>query len=341
MNKSIPFALLFVCCAQSNAQFLNQDLPNSFTFQSVVPHGCLVIVPAVDAAPPDEVFADQQILVQDDGLSGVVQIRAWRIGCHEPNASAIMLNFSLLSGSQSVPYPMVELVTADEVGRPAGLFAFGRQQFHPPRGASLTPMTDQSLPGLVEGFSFVVDADAGSIRKQEYNAALLMRLRWPSGQQTEIAVPAYDELLDAPQFTTARLHGRYSGQWVIDGMPRQGLVLQIGELPPDRNFLFLSMFTYLSGQPTWVVGNTDFAVGTPEVTVNMWALEGGEFFTGPLGSYTNDDVEQVLLGTMTLRPLHCNIIDAEIDFSRAGLGVVNRRFERLIRIAGYDCDQTR
>jgi len=73
----------------------------------------------------------------------------------------------------------------------------------------------------------------------------------------------------------------------------------------------------------------------------MWLLEGGEFFTLPLNSYAREDVIQTRLGTMTLRARHCNVLDAEIDFSASGFGAVTRRFERLIRIAGYDCDQTR
>ncbi len=154
-------------------------------------------------------------------------------------------------------------------------------------------------------------------------------------------MPEFDPALDPPQFTNPPLHGRYTGQWIVEGLPRQGLVLQVGELPPDRNFLFLTMFTYLDGAPTWVVGNVDFPVGTASVTVNMWRLEGGEFFTEPLGSYAREDVIQERLGTMTISARHCNVIDAEIDFSESGFGVVSRRFERLIRIAGYDCDQTR
>lgn len=73
----------------------------------------------------------------------------------------------------------------------------------------------------------------------------------------------------------------------------------------------------------------------------MWTLDGGEFFTAPLDSYAREDVIQEKLGTMTISARHCNVIDADIDFSESGLGVVSRRFERLIRIAGYDCDQTR
>ncbi|HKL49797.1 MAG TPA: hypothetical protein VJ908_01410 [Wenzhouxiangellaceae bacterium] len=339
--KTLLTFLLILFCLDGSAQVLNRDLPNSFTYASVIPYGCLKVVPAVRSAPPAETFFDTQVLVADNGATGLVRIRAWRIGCHEPNASAIILNFDLGSGSPAIRYPEVSLITADAEMRPAGLFAFARTDFYNSRGASLEPMTDQLLSTLAEGFSFVVDTDSDAISKQQYNGSLELRLRWPSGLVVGIDVPEFDPALDPPQFTDPPLHGRYTGQWIVDGLPRQGLVLQVGELPPDRNFLFMTMFTYLDGVPTWVVGNADFPVGAASVTVNMWTLDGGEFFTEPLNSYAREDVIQEKLGTMTIRARHCNVIDADIDFSESGFGVVSRRFERLIRIAGYDCDQTR
>jgi len=341
MKTLLASILLVLFSVNATAQLLNRDLPNSFTYPSVVPYGCLKVVPSVYSSPPDETFFDSQVLVADNAATALVRIRAWRIGCHEPNASAIMLNFDLGSGSPAVRYPEVSLVTPDSEIRTAGLFAFARTGFYDSRGASLEPMTDQLLATLIEGFSFVVDTGSEAISKQQYNGALELRLRWPSGLSIGIDVPGFDPALDPPQFTNAPLHGRYTGQWIVEGLPRQGLVLQVGELPPDRNFLFLTMFTYLNGVPTWVVGNADFPVGASSVTVNMWTLDGGEFFTEPLDSYTREDVIQERLGTMTIRARHCNVIDADIDFSESGLGTASRRFERLIRIAGYDCDQTR
>lgn len=341
MKTIFASVLLVLFSLDVPAQVLNRDLPNSFTYQSVVPYGCLKVVPSVRSGPPVETFFDNQIQVVDNGVSGLVRIRAWRIGCHEPNASAIMLNFELISGNGAIRYPEVSLVTPDSEIRSAGLFAFARTSFYDSRGASLEPMTDQFLATLVEGFSFVVDTDSDSISKQQYNGALELRLRWPGGPGVGIDVPAFDKVLDPPQFTSPPLHGRYTGQWIVDGLPRQGLVLQVGELPPDRNFVFVTMFTYLNGVPTWVVGNADFPVGAASVTVNMWTLEGGEFFTEPLNSYAREDVVQEKVGTMTIRARHCNVIDADFDFSESGFGVASRRFERLIRTAGYDCDQTR
>lgn len=336
----ISCLILLVLTAGASGQVLNRDLPNDFSYTSVVPYGCLTVIPSV-TAPPEELYFDQEVLVSDAGLSALIRLRAWRTGCHEPNSSAVMLNIDHLSGSPSIRYPRVSLVSRNGIGHAAGLFYFSRLNYYDPSGASMKPMTDQVLATLVEGVSFVVDTDAATMSKQQYNGELELRLDWLTGQKTSIPVAAHDDQLESPQFANAVLHGRYSGQWIVDGLPRQGLILQIAELPPDRNILLLNLFTYLDRSPTWVVGNAEFPAGSDSVTVNMWTLEGGEFFTSPLNSYDGDEVTQDRLGTMTIRPRHCHVIDADIDFSESGLGVVALRFERLVRIAGYDCDQTR
>lgn len=318
-----------------------RDLPNNFSYSSIIPYGCLTVVPTVHDAPPDTPFVDERITVFDAAGSGIVRIRAWRIGCHEPNASAIVLNFLLEAGSDAIPYPRVRLVTPDSQRRVAGLFHFGRTAYYRAEGVALTPMVDQDLPTAIEGITMIVDADEVAISKVDYNDDLLVELDWPSAQFLQLAIPAYDEDRDLPQFVAPVFNGRYTGHWIVQGLPRQGMALQIAELPPDRNFVFVTFYTYMDGVPVWVVGNADFAIGAAVVVVDLWMLDGGEFITEHPGSYAREDVVQERLGTITLRPRQCNIIDSEIDFAVSGLGTVNRRFERLIRIAGYDCDQTR
>lgn len=333
--------LVLVLLLPAGAAVLGFDLPNNFTDQSVIPHGCLAVVPSVFGMPPVEVDHDETVTVSDGVHSAVVRVRAWRIGCHEPGRSAIALNFDRISGSTEVRYPMPILISQDALPRPAGLFHFGRSDYYDPQGLAMTPMSDQGTSAFSEGVTMVVDAHAERITAEKYNSLLVLRLDWPSGAKTSMRIPNYSEYSSVPQMSEAPLHGRYTGQWVVDGLPRQGLVLQIGEVPPERNYLFLIMFTYLDGEPSWVVGNTDFPVGASAVTVEMYTLEGGEYFTAPLGSYTDADVTLQQVGTMTIRPRHCNVVDVDIDFSRSGFGQVTRRFDRLIRIAGYDCDQTR
>lgn len=340
MKRLISIAALLAFALPAAAQIDNGDLPNNFTDQSVIPHGCLTVIPSV-FEPPPLVDHDETVNVTDEQNAAVVRIRAWRIGCHEPGRSAIVLNFKLLSGNSEVRYPRPVLFSQDGLARPVGLFHFGRSDYYDRSGLALSPMTDQATPSFADGVTLVVDAHADRITAQKYNGLLVLRLEWISGDETDISMPSYDEFGSVPQMAEAPLHGRYSGQWIVDGLPRQGMFMTIGELPPDRNFVFVALFTYLAGAPTWVVGNADFPIGSHAVTVNLYSLEGGEHFTQSLGSYQREDVTQTLLGTMTIRPKHCNVVDTDIDLAAAGYGQVSRRFERLVRIAGYDCDQTR
>lgn len=340
--KSILAAVLLLLAANpASPQFLLRDLPNNFTGTSVIPYGCLTVVPTVHAAPPASVLDQASLTVTDPAGNGMLRIRAWRIGCHEPNASAIAINFLLESGSDSIPYPRVRLVTPDFQRRSAGLFHFARTGFYLPDGASYSAMVDQGLATAVEGVTLIVDTDEAAISKNAYNGNLMVELDWPSSQFLELQIPAYDNQRDLPQFVQPVFNGRYTGHWIVEGLPRQGMALQVAELPPDRNYVFLTYYTYLDGVPVWVVGNADFAISATAVEVNLWTLDGGEFFSEPLFSYDREDVVQQRIAIVTLRPRHCNVIDAEIDFSPSGGGVIQRRFERLVRIAGYDCDQTR
>lgn len=189
------------------------------------------------------------------------------------------------------------------------------------------------------GTTYIVDSnnlDAIDL----YNNDLNMQLKW-SNQFFTAPIPRYEDDLDLPQSPNSIFHGRYSGQWVVDGLPRSGLILQIGEIPnQDRNFIFAIWFTYLDGAPIWVVGNVDIPLGTHEIEIEMLLLEGGEIFTSP-ETYADDEVSVDSVGTMTLRAMHCNRIEGSVDLSRSGLGSKqNIVFNRLIRIAGYDCDET-
>ncbi|MDP0953429.1 hypothetical protein Q6283_29555, partial [Klebsiella pneumoniae] len=68
-----------------------------------------------------------------------------------------------------------------------------------------------------------------------YNGHLTLEVEWGDGQALGIPIPSYDPILDLPQSPEPAIHGRYSGQWVASGLPRTGLVLQIGEIGPSRN----------------------------------------------------------------------------------------------------------
>ena len=321
-------------------------LPNNFTSTSVIPAGCLTLTPSFVNVPNSVMFDNDIVITNAFGSDSRWRVRVWRIGCHEPGRSAIALNFSFIGGDRLlVTTPNIELSPLSAPTAPATAVLFpadvpGALQ----AGASALGILSTVADAFdADGLTFIVNTFQENLAVQNYNDDLVLRLSYISGTSVvdlDIPVPFYDPDLDPAQFQLPPLHGRYSGQWVVDGLPASGLLLQIGEVPgTDRNFVFAIWFTYIDGFPTWVVGNTDFEIGANEINLDMTFIEGGEFFTQP-GSFTRDDIVASPVGTMTVRVNHCNEIEADVDFTEIGEGTANLTFNRLIRIAGYDCDQT-
>ncbi|NKI33852.1 hypothetical protein HFP89_01575 [Wenzhouxiangella sp. XN79A] len=323
------------------------EFPNNFTPPQVVPSGCFIFAPSF-VAPPAAVAFDATVSVEDArGAAVDVRVRAWRVGCHEPGRSAILVNFALPVLPDSVLLaPAVQLApTGGSVALDASLALFSDRG--PATGIDPAPGRLQgpaNEPTSADGLTFVVQGDE-TIDAVTYNGAVDLLVdfaedRLGDGRRLRIPLAAYDPQSDARQWPFPPLHGRYSGQWVSPDLPRTGLQLQIGEIAPNRNFLFAIWFTYRDGAPYWVVGNTDLGIFQSEVTFDLLELSGGGFITEP-GGFDDDEVSVRRVGTMTLRPRHCNEIVVELDFGEAGLGAQALVLERLIRIAGYDCDQTR
>lgn len=343
-NVLASFALLALLIAPSFSQSQSvgefYSLRNLFTQPGVVPKGCLSVQPAFFNVPPSDILVfDSTFDVSDGQHSASVRIRSWRIGCHENGRSAIAVNFKLISGDPSINYPLASLIVPNSnTEENAGLFLFTLENVIQPQGLSTRPMTEEAF--FDDGVTVVVDAPSLSLPVEVYNNDIFLRLQYGNGF-IDIAIPEFDPLVDLRVTDQPRFNGRYSGQWTVDGLPNSGLVLQFAEqgtsAPP---FVFLVWFTYRDGEPFWITGNTNLSSTTPsELTVDMFSLNGGEFVTQP-GSYSADDTLVSEVGTMTIRPVDCNTIEADLDFSESGNGSQSLTFSRLIRIAGYDCDQT-
>jgi len=221
----------------------------------------------------------------------------------------------------------------------AGLFLFTLENVVQLQGLSGLPMTQENF--FDNGVTVIVDAPTASVPAEVYNADVFIRLQYSNGF-VDVFVPEFDPLIDQRVTAQPRFNGRYSGQWIVDGLPRSGLVLQIAEQPQASAppFAFVVWFTYLNGEPFWITGNVNLTSTAPEeLIIEMFSLEGGEFVTLP-GTYTPQDTSVQPVGTMTLRPINCNSIEGDLDFTSSGLGQTSLEFGRLIRIAGYDCDQT-
>jgi hypothetical protein len=325
------------------------NLPNHITLPTVVPSGCLSVVPSRFEPPPPDYAGYYQDIKSIPDLEGELvdlRIQFWRQGCHEPDRSAIMMHIELLN-EDAAPLLVRPHVEIRHGGSPQhartwfsefSLQSSGELAYL--NGIGLANSAVQVGGELIQtGTTYVLDAFQHEISPEAYNEPVTIMVDFGGLNRFSYPLGQYVPMIDAPQLPDAALHGRYSGQWVVDDLPRTGLVLQIGEVGLLRNFVFAIWFTYLDGEPIWVVGNADIPLGDGEVVMNMLRLEGGGFFTEP-GSFEAEDVTSEVLGTMTLRAVHCNEIEAEIDFSRSGLGEQELVFSRLIDIAGYTCDQT-
>lgn len=349
-------AICFATCAAAQAQ-VTEDIRNTYSYSDwftqpgMIPKGCLTVDPAVlDIPPESQIFFDQTFQSVFDGEESTdIRIRAWRIGCHEPDRSAVALNFHQTETDNPffdpIRYPLSEISlprTEDPI--PVGLYRSGLTNLSEVSGQSGGLMTQFELTRS-EGYTLLVDSNLYSLDPDQYNSQFTLQLIFGPFDTVTITVPAYEPALDPPQFAEPVFNGRYSGQWVVDGLPRSGLVLQFGEQgftnPP---FIFAVWFTYKNGEPFWITGNrtlgNDADLTSNELTVEMLELSGGEFVTLP-GSYTIADTSINSIGTMTLRAVNCNKIEADLDFQEGGLGTQSLTFTRLIRLAGFDCDQTR
>lgn len=317
--------------------------------KSPFPPGCVAVsLPEAPASQANTLF-NENIAVPSVGSSGKdarVQVTIWRTGCHDSGFSVVMVRFQKTSGDFAVLVPKV-YAEAGDVNRPMHV----AQLLHHPAvgnvGASANIINEDPVTYMLGVDPFSIDGET-EFWPEDYNDAFTLEFFWgdfspfaaPDGEL--FLIPAYDPELDPPQNEYQVLHGRMSGQYVFEGLPNNGLFLQIGEEFDDTNTITATFFTYMNGEPFWVIGaKNQLEPGFDIVTLDMLEVEGGEFFTVPPGSYTGDDVSWESIGTMTIEALDCNRLLIGYNFSEAGLGSGSLEAERLVRTAGYDCNPWR
>lgn len=331
--------------------------PNNFSMITAVPRGCLESVPSLTSIPEQQliasgsrqqtVFVPGSFLTQDIDIS----VKIWRHGCHNSNRSAIMLNLSLPEGLDDEILTGVQMrpsVKLRSAGVEDQLFAALMDGgFADIYGGFIGLFGYAVGDSLNNGVTYVLDTvQYGAIPSSQfdalierYNAGGELVIEW-TGNTVTADIPPYAPSLDLPQQPKPTFNGRMTGQWVADNLPATGLLLQVGEVPKQfRNFIFAIWFTYIDGQPVWMAANKDIPVGTNEITLDMGYFEGGKLFTSPTG-FNADNISNTTIGKMTLRIINCNKIEATTDFSSSDLGSNSLVLDRLIRIAGYDCDGT-
>ncbi|AKS40892.1 hypothetical protein [Wenzhouxiangella marina] len=316
---------------------------------SPFPPGCIALsLPDAPASANNTLF-DEEISAPSVGSQvrdSVVRVTIWRVGCHDPGFSIVMVRL------QAVEFPASSFVMVPRVFADAGITDFplheGQLLPHPAisdAGASSEVITPEGRTYMLAVNPTTFNDPESFFLPEDYNGEFTMELFW--GDFSPVAAPfgelfplnAYDPDFDPPQFGAQILHGRMSGQYVFDGIPSTGFQLMVGEQSDDSNFIFAIFFTYLNGEPIWVVGTTGGeAPGIPAIELGMLRLTGGEFFGLGPGSFDNSDLVIEEVGSIFIDPLDCNTLLLGYDFSPIGGGTGVLEAERFIRIAGYDCN---
>jgi hypothetical protein len=315
------------------------------------PPGCISLTPPQQPANADSILFEGVFDVPTVGAEqadGEVGVTIWRVGCQDEGYSVIMLRLDTLSGHGDVLIP--------QLFAEPGLVSAGRVPMHIAqllRGPATGEVgaTGELLNPSGEAFMLAVDPlsldGRGLFTPSDYNGLLSLELYWGDYSRAAplyeaIVLDEYSPNLDPPQFEHMPLHGRMSGKYTFAGLPSAGLALSIGEQVDDSNFIFAIFFTYLEGQPFWVAGNTvGQTPGFTQATIPMQQVSGGQFINQP-SSYSDEaDIVREDIGAMSIQALDCNRIAIDYDFSAAGLGQGRLIGQRLVRIAGYDCNPWR
>ena len=336
--------LLIVVAGRTEADAINvlTDLLSPF------PPGCVALELPQGPASDDNLLYDEEILTPSIN-SGVrdarVDVTIWRMGCHEPGFSIVLVRLRKVSENEPpvlVPQVFAQAGTVDIpqhpgqlIGNPAVGNVGATGNVIPLDGRTYMLGVDQ-LPALGDTLFF----------PEEYNDLFTLELTWESlvaagsGAFELFDIPPYEPVLDPPQFESPILHGRMSGQYTFDSIPATGLQLIVGEQTDNTNFIFAIFFTYMNGQPYWLVGNTGGeAPGFPDIELGMLEFTGGQFIAAGPGSFDESDLTQDEVGSIFIEPIDCTTILVGYDFTPLGMGtgVLEGRRDQF-RIAGYDCN---
>jgi len=317
---------------------------------SPFPPGCIALSLPDAPASADNTLFDEDIAAPSVGsatLDSTVAVTIWRVGCHDPGYSVVMVRL------QAIDFPANSFVMVPRIFADAGIVDFplhdGQLIPHPAigeAGASSEVISPEGRTYMLAVNPTTINDEESFFLPSDYNDEFTVELFWgdfspqaaPVGELFPIA--AYDPAFDPTQFDTQLLHGRMTGIYEFEGIPNTGLQLFIGEQTDDTNFVFAIFYTYLNGEPFWVVGNTGGEPpGFGALELGMLRFTGGEFFGLGPGMYDQSDLDIDQIGTIVIEPIDCQHIQLTYDFDQVGLGsgsMVGRRGD--FRVAGYDCN---
>ena len=337
------FAAVGLTVPPSNAQAQTGELNLLTDLGTPFPPGCLSIDLPQQPRSADSLSVDTNVpapTINSNLRDGSVRIQVWRVACDDEDFSVVLVRMAQDSGPNPIVVPQI-FADAGDVNLP---FHEAQLLLLPGAGnvgATGSIITETGRTWMLAVDPFSIDG-ATTFLPEDYNEAFTVEFNWGSfataqPEGTRFVLDRFEPALDLPQFDAPVLNGRYSGQWIREGAESQGLVLQIGE-QVDENFIFAIFFTYLDGEPLWVVGNTDPDTLEPgAITVPMLTFENGAFITAQ-NQPPGDQVPSDEAGTIAIEVIDCNTLRVDYDFAPLGQGTGSMELVRLIRIAGYDCN---
>lgn len=336
---------LFLAGALTGAQAQTGEINLLTDLGTPFPPGCLSINLPEQPRSEDSLLVDTTIsapTINSEVRDGSVELQIWRVACDDEGFSVVLVRMRDVGGINPIVVPQV-FADSGDVDFPGHKAQLLRLPGSGDVGASGDIITTAGTTWMLGVDPFPLDPDdTTDFVPDDYNSPFTVEFNWGSysiaqPEETVFLLDGFDPALDPPQFDQPVLNGRFSGQWVREGAPRQGLFLTVAE-QIDSNFVFAIFFTYLDGQPFWMTGNTAPALAEPgPVSIPMFTLENGAFITDS----SQPPADQVLasdVGSIEIVVIDCNRLRVNYNFSPIGKGTGFMILDRIARIAGYDCN---
>jgi len=129
------------------------------------------------------------------------------------------------------------------------------------------------------------------------------------------------------------LDGHMAGSWTVTDQKNQSLILNIGE-NAQGPFAFYVWFTYMNGEPYWLLGSSAIPAGASEVVMDALEFNGPGFLDN-----SGNQANSARLGELNLKVLNCNQIEVNYDFGV--LGAATLVMDRFSGTQGYACNDGR
>jgi len=265
------------------------------------------------------------------GYTESLNLTVWRVACTGGTAAVLVRYDRATAFEGRVP-------AADIPG------AYGTQA-----GRSNVPLRQSLEPNAywsdTTGYSILGDAvlvlDVLPVGSFDFNAAFTLSLDTVIGgstNRTNIQVPAYNAAAHPDSGLALEINGYLTGSWYDPARSGEGILFEVGERADGSRFVFFSWFTYdQDGDPYWLVGTTNVAVGARTITVPALYFDDGGF----AGAFDPAGLENKPWGSVTFTFPTCNSLTLQFASTHADndtpVGSGTRTWSRLSGVNGFLC----